>query len=129
MTEEGKAVVPFVASAGVDLLDETGELGFANKRAAAWWRLRCLLDPQRGRGIMLPPDDLLLGDLCAPTWRVTPGARILVESKDDIRKRLGRSTDVADAVVQAFWTDMLGKKVILAAPPSMRSDNYWAAAG
>ena len=27
-----------------------------------------------------------------------------MESKDDIRKRLGRSTDSADAVIQAFWT-------------------------
>jgi hypothetical protein len=31
------------------------------------------------------------------------GGRIRVESKDDIHKRLGRSTDSADAVVQSFW--------------------------
>ncbi len=31
------------------------------------------------------------------------GGKILVESKDEIRKRLGRSTDDGDAVVQAFY--------------------------
>jgi hypothetical protein len=29
----------------------------------------------------------------------------MVESKEDIRKRLGRSTDSGDAVVQAFWVE------------------------
>jgi len=33
------------------------------------------------------------------------GGRIQVESKDDIRKRLGRSTDSGDAVIQAYWRD------------------------
>ena len=47
------------------------------------------------------PDDDLLGDLCAPKWRLMSGGKILIESKDDIRKRIGRSTDVGDAVVYA----------------------------
>jgi rubrerythrin len=51
----------------------------------------------------LPPDDLLTGDLTTPHWRVMSGGRIQVESKDDIRKRLGRSTDDGDAVVMAMW--------------------------
>jgi len=50
----------------------------------------------------LPPDDTLTGDLTAAHWRVQSGSRILVESKDDIRARIGRSTDAGDAVVQAF---------------------------
>ena len=36
-----------------------------------------------------------------PSDRVS-GARIQVESKDDIKKRLGRSTDDGDAVVMAY---------------------------
>jgi hypothetical protein len=31
------------------------------------------------------------------------GGRIQVESKDDIKKRIGRSPDDGDAVVQAAW--------------------------
>lgn len=105
ISEAGERVVPFVAGAGVDLADETGEFGFVNKRAAAWWRLRGLLDPANGVGVMLPPDDLLTGDLCAPRWSITAGAKIQVETKDDIKKRIGRSTDDGDAVVQAFWIE------------------------
>jgi hypothetical protein len=43
--------------------------------------------------------------LTAPHWRVMSGGHIQVESKDDIRKRLGRSTDYGDAVVMAFYDD------------------------
>jgi hypothetical protein len=95
--------VGFVAGKKTARLDASGEFGFADCRAAAWWNLRELLDPDRGRPVALPPDDLLVGDLTAPKWRVVVGGRIRVESKDDIKKRLGRSTDSADAVVQAFW--------------------------
>jgi hypothetical protein len=76
-----------------------------NKRSAAWWYLRELLDPANGHGIALPPDDLLTGDLTAPHWRITSGGKVQVESKDEIRKRLGRSTDDGDAVVMAFWEE------------------------
>lgn len=88
--------------------DSSGELGFVNVRSAAWWGLRELLDPDgsaatAGRAVALPPDDLLTGDLVAPHWRVVSGGLIAVESKDEIRKRIGRSTDSGDAVIQVFW--------------------------
>jgi hypothetical protein len=97
-------VEPFNASEGTKRKDSTGELGFTNVRSAAWWAMRELLDPTAGQPIALPPDDLLIGDLTAPHWRVLSGGRIQVESKDDIRKRLGRSTDSGDAVIQAYWS-------------------------
>ena len=50
----------------------------------------------------LPVDDLLIGDLTAPHWRVTSGGKIQIESKEEIAKRLHRPTDAGDAVVQAF---------------------------
>lgn len=81
----------------------SGEPGFANCRSAAWWTLRELLDPANGWEIALPADDLLTGDLTAVKWRVTSAGRIQVESKEEIRKRLGRSTDHGDAVIQAFY--------------------------
>lgn len=95
---------------GKPLRDRSGEIGFANKRAAAWWAFReALEDSARGTGpeVLLPPDDVLIGDLTAPHYEIrsTGGGQILIEKKDDIRKRLGRSTDAADAVVQAFWSE------------------------
>ncbi|NUP47541.1 MAG: hypothetical protein HOW97_09560 [Catenulispora sp.] len=101
-------VEAFNASESTGRTDRSGELGFANKRSAAWWNLRELLDPAYGHDLALPPDDLLTGDLTAPHWRVLSGGKIQVESKDDIRKRIGRSTDDGDAVVQAAWDDDTG---------------------
>ncbi|HIP95826.1 MAG TPA: hypothetical protein EYH32_01280 [Anaerolineae bacterium] len=103
LREQGFDVVAFNAAERTDVTDRSGELGFVNKRAAAWWHLRELLDPSSGAGIALPPDDELIGDLTAPRWKVVSGGKIQIESKDDIRKRLGRSTDVGDAAVMAFW--------------------------
>lgn len=78
--------------------DKSGQLRFRNKRAELYWKLREMLDPKNGTGIALPPGQALRSDLCAPRWSFTQ-AGILVESKDDIKKRLGRSPDEADAIM------------------------------
>lgn len=96
-------MAPFSASAATRWRDASGLLEFGNTRAAAWWNLRELLDPGQGATLALPPDDTLTGDLCTPKWRHGAGGRIFVESKDDIRSRLGRSTDAGDALVMALW--------------------------
>lgn len=109
LREQGQRnIVAFNASAGTDRRDTSGELGFTNLRSAAWWNLRELLDPANGEQVALPPDDLLTGDLTAPHWRVLSGGRIQIESKEDIKVRLGRSTDDGDAVVMAFWRPEMG---------------------
>lgn len=104
LRELGVPVEAFIASRGTDMVDSSEELGFINCRAAAWWNLRELLDPDGPyQPIALPPDDQLTGDLTAPHWKVMSGGKIKVESKEEIIKRLGRSTDDGDAVVMAFW--------------------------
>lgn len=95
-------IYAFNASEHSDATDRTGELGFINKRAEVWWGMRERLDPSYGPTIALPPDDLLTGDLTAPHWKVTSGGKIQIESKEQIKKRIARSTDAADAAVQAF---------------------------
>ena len=92
----------FVASEGTKLKDISGEFGFLNKRSLAWWNLREMLDPSTGLDVALPPDDRVTGDLVAPKWREITGGRIQVEAKDDIRKRIGRSTDFGDAIVMVM---------------------------
>ncbi|MEM9471245.1 MAG: terminase [Pseudomonadota bacterium] len=83
--------------------DKSGTLGFLNLRAAAWWALREALDPDYGGQIALPRDAELKSDLCAPTYKVVPGAKIQIEDKQELRKRIGRSPDRGDAVVMAHW--------------------------
>jgi hypothetical protein len=97
----GLPVVGVNWSEGTQDTDRSGRLHFTNTRARDWWRMREALDPHNGMSIALPPDPELLADLCAPRW--TPQANgIRVESKEDIKKRLGRSPDCGDAVVLAL---------------------------
>ena len=104
LRELGQPVRAFNAAGGTrGMKDKTGEFKFLNQRAAAWWRLRELLDPSRGSTMCLPDDELLKADLTSPKWKVLSGGVIQIESKDDIRRRLGRSPDAGDAVVMAFW--------------------------
>jgi hypothetical protein len=101
LIELNKPSIPFNAASGTHFTDKSGELGFENWRAAGWWMLRELLDPSSGVEVCLPPDDTLTGDLTAPRIeRITSSSKMIVESKEKIRKRLGRSTDSADAIIQ-----------------------------
>lgn len=101
--EQGLPVTPFNASERSDDLDSSRTLGFANKRSAGWWALHELLKPANGHWVALPPDDTLTGDLTALHWKVTSGGHIHVESKDDVKRRLNRSTDDGDAVMMALY--------------------------
>lgn len=97
---------------GTEYTDASGRLHFGNMRAYLWWRFREALDPETGDGLMLPDDPDLRVELCAPKFFVRTG-RIWVESKDEVKTRIGRSTDRADAVIQAhleaaplfLWSD------------------------
>ncbi len=82
--------------------DKTGKLKFRNVRAAAYWRLREALDPVSGDNLALPPDAELAADLSAPKWSLTTGG-ILIESKEDIKERIGRSPDSGDALALAYY--------------------------
>jgi hypothetical protein len=83
-----------------DGLDRSGRFTFFNLRSQLWWRMREALDPANDMGLALPPDKELLAELCAPKWELQ-GAKIKVESRDEIVKRIGRSPDAATAVVLA----------------------------
>jgi hypothetical protein len=88
-----------------DATDHSGRLHFFNIRAAAYWLFREALDPAQdgGSSIALPPDPELLADLCSPKWKLQSG-KILLEPKEDIKKRIGRSPDCGDVVVLAWFT-------------------------
>jgi hypothetical protein len=104
LKSRGYKVEGFNAGARTKQTDATGKLGFTRIRSAGWWKLRELLDPGKGSTIALPPVEKLQGDLTAPKFEQKLDDKIQVEPKDDLRKRLGRSTDYGDAVVMAFWS-------------------------
>lgn len=81
-----------------------GKMHFTNTRSAAYWFMREALDPGQpgGSPIALPTDSKLLADLTAPTFEVTPNG-LKAEPKEDVCKRLARSTDRGDAVVMSWF--------------------------
>jgi hypothetical protein len=78
--------------------NERGELipGPKNRRAEMWMRMRDWLADEGGADI--PDDDSLHADMVAPGFRYDMRQYLLLESKEEIRKRGLRSPDGADAV-------------------------------
>lgn len=61
-------------------------------------------------GGALPKDSKLEGELAAPTYSLDARNRMKVESKDDIRKRLKRSPDRADALCLSVFSPAPGPR-------------------
>jgi hypothetical protein len=101
--EQNDRVYGFGAGSKTLLRDMTGERGFLNWRAAMWWTGREILDPDNKQfSICLPPDDRLTGELTAPTSSTVSNGLIKIEDKASVIRRIGRSTDCADAVLMGL---------------------------
>lgn len=72
---------------------------FARMRDELWFGVRDWLKA----GGAIPRDGRLEGELNAPTYSLDPRNRIKVEGKDEMRKRLRRSPDRADALALAVF--------------------------
>lgn len=74
--------------------------GYANRRAEIWGKSKeWLSDPA---GVDIPDDDALHADAVAPGYKYDSMTRVLLESKEDIRKRELPSPDLWDAVALTF---------------------------
>jgi hypothetical protein len=87
---------------GSTATDVSGKLGFINLRAEVYWKLREALDPNSSHKLALPDDPELMADLCAPRWLMQRNG-IKIESKDDIKSRIRRSTDCGDATALSWY--------------------------
>lgn len=85
-----------------DLTDSTGQYTFANMRAYLFWAVRDWLDPDKGSEAMLPPGGTLFEEATEIKWSFLSNGRIIIEPKEDIKERLGHSTDEFDALANTF---------------------------
>lgn len=85
-----------------ELSDVTGQLHFANLRAYLFWAVREWLNPDNGSQAMLPPGGTLMEEATEIKWSFLSNGKIIIEPKDDIKSRLGHSTDEFDALANTF---------------------------
>lgn len=102
-------VTPHKGAAGSYKKSECGLFHFYNYRTEVYYRFMEALNPAQpgGSRIALPPDTTLFADLTCilfTTIKSTSGLTIKLESKEALVKRIGRSPDHGDAVVNA-WSD------------------------
>ena len=71
---------------------------YSNRRAEMWDSIREWLT----QTVQLPNDDRLLDDLCAVNKKYDRRGRLQLETKEEVKKRLGRSPDKADALALTF---------------------------
>jgi len=67
---------------------------YVNRRTEMWFMAREWLKTGR-----IPNDDRLIRDLTAPRYTYTSQGQYKLESKEETKKRLGRSPDFGDALV------------------------------
>jgi hypothetical protein len=88
---------------------------YANRRAEIWFAMTERIKA----GMALPPVPGLVGELTTPTYMFRDG-KFLLEEKDQVKKRLGRSPDLADALALTFgMVDMPAAVRAQVAPPAL----------
>lgn len=85
------------------LNDITGVYTFANMRAYCHWAVRDWLDPKNGYNPAIPPNDRFMEEATEIHWRFMSNGSILIEPKEDVKKRLKRSPDFFDALANTFY--------------------------
>ena len=71
---------------------------YINTRTELWFSMRDWI-----QGAEIPDHPKLVEDLSAPEYTFTSRGHYKLESKDDIKKRIGRSTDFGDALAIALY--------------------------
>ncbi|MBA7537761.1 hypothetical protein ES705_30030 [subsurface metagenome] len=107
--QEVNAVCVKYSFSAKGLTDMTEQRTFANLRAYIYWAIRDALDPSFDGDLALPPVDELTQDLTEIHYKVRSNGDIIIEEKNEIKKRLGRSPDYGDAVANTF-SEKKGRK-------------------
>lgn len=86
-----------------DLRDITGNYEFANMRAFLYWALRDWLDPKNKFEPCLPINEKLTEELTETHWKFQSNGSIIIEPKEEIKKRIKRSPDYSDSLANTFY--------------------------
>lgn len=73
---------------------------FVNKRAEMWAEMKAWLNGEAD--VQIPDSDVLETDLCGLGYRYDSNGRLVIEKKEDLKKRGMPSPDTADALALTF---------------------------
>eukprot|EP00487_Bulimina_marginata_P011482 TRINITY_DN7139_c0_g1_i1.p1 TRINITY_DN7139_c0_g1~~TRINITY_DN7139_c0_g1_i1.p1 ORF type:complete len:104 (+),score=8.85 TRINITY_DN7139_c0_g1_i1:410-721(+) len=76
------------------------KIKFANLRAELWWEMRDWLMGELP--VQIPDEDELHRDLCSLGYKHRSNGQLLIESKDELKKRGMPSPDLGDAMSLTF---------------------------
>lgn len=85
------------------LKDATEIYEFENMRAYLFWCVRDWLNPSLNPNAALPQDDELLQEACEIRWKFKSNGKIIIEPKEELKKRIKRSSDKFDALANTFY--------------------------
>ncbi|CAB5162380.1 hypothetical protein UFOVP152_24 [uncultured Caudovirales phage] len=117
----GAGVIDRLRQLGHDIIEvnfggKAAKAEYVNKRTEIWFEMRDWL----AAGGSLPNDASLKQDLAAPTYAFNAANQKVLESKDDIKKRIKRSPDVADALAVTFAAPVERRPDIIVSAPRPR---------
>lgn len=92
---------------------------YFNKRAEMWFECA---EWVKSSGC-LPDDPDLVGELCSPTYAFK-GDRMLIEDKEQIKARLGRSPDKAEGLILTFAEPVLSRQAVALQRAIQRPRSY-----
>lgn len=102
LEELGYRVTPINAGESPTSLENKEK--FYNLRAEMFWNLREQFKPENGKSfISIPDDGSLIQELTEIRYKYSSERKIRIEDKEDMKKRIGRSPDKADALALAFF--------------------------
>lgn len=97
---------------------------FLNLRAEVGWKLRETFE--RG-DISIPDDPALISELASLRYHYDGSGRIQLERKEVAKSRLGRSPDLADALMLSYAVEGKAKPIVIAPVPTneLSQANQW----
>ena len=98
LREQDRCVTPVNFGAG-----SVKPVRYTNARADCYWGLRDALRPDSPDQLQIPAEfGRLCAELAAIEWSVDSSGKILIERKEAVKKRIGRSPDHADALALTY---------------------------
>jgi len=105
LNDDNIHVVNFIG--GSSVIPDTSNFRYKNLRAQCYWYLKIAFDEHKIGNMKF--SDKLQADLSTIRYSIEGDKQIKIESKQELKKRIGRSPDLADALSYVYWAKIHDK--------------------